>query len=184
MFIGLSKFLFSSAAALVAAAGLVFSASPAVQAVQAAGPAQETPPPPARPAASPERLERLYQNELKALDAQAAHLERTDEIIARAQAKIDELAAKGLDISALQEALGDYQDAVADAQGYHDKAASILSAHAGFDANGKVTDAAQARVTVQEAGRALRDARQNLRPALHRLLRALRETWRDNRPRP
>ena len=135
-----------------------------------------------RQARQVERLERAYQRELKALEAQA---DRLGEAEARAEefaGRIADLKSKGKDTSALEEALADFKDVLKEARTTHDEAAGILKTHAGFDAQGKVTDIEQARETVREAEKLLREARRDLRPALRKLARAFREFIRDNRP--
>jgi prefoldin subunit 5 len=168
--------------AAVVVGGVFLSAVP----VQAAPLGQGTTPPTGEDARLKElvRLERAYQREQKSLDAQTGRLAKTEEMVGKVEAKIAELKAKGLDTSALEEALAAYQESAVKAQADHDYAAEILVAHAGFDANGKVTDVQGAISTVKEAHQSLQDARQELRPALRDLLQALREFRRDNWPKP
>lgn len=128
-----------------------------------------------------ERMEKQYQRQLERLDAQATRLEKTDEIIADVEKRIADLAAKGKDVSALEEALGNYQASVDEAVSLHATAETILQTHDGFDADGKVVDAQAAAVTLREASNAMNDVQRLLRPALRDLLQALRDFRRDNR---
>ncbi len=143
--------------------GLVAFALPALE-VQAQGTTPTTPAPkgPAAPQANGAvaiaRLEKIYQAEQKALERQGTNLSNADRLITRAENIVQRLKARGLDTSKLEAALKDFQADLAQAKTYHDQAAGILSTHAGFDDQGKVTDRQQAHKTVLEAGKALRDA--------------------------
>ena len=128
-----------------------------------------------------QRLEKAYQRELKALDAQAKNLTTADDRVAKFAQRIADLKSKGKDTSALEAALADFKDVLKGAHTTHDKAAGILNTHAGFNDQGKVTDIQQARNTVQEADKLLREVHRDLRPAVRDLVRALREFLRDNR---
>jgi chromosome segregation ATPase len=147
-------------------------------AVQAQG---TNPPPPPGGQNQVERLEKAYQRELKALDAQVKRLTAVDERVQKVTERIANLKSQGKDTTALDEALNDFKAAVQEAHTSHDSAAAILKTHAGFDANGKVTDAQQARATVKEAEQLLRRVHQGLRPAIRDVVRAVREFIRDNR---
>jgi len=91
----------------------------------------------------------------------------------------DEKAA-GSDTSALETALSTFRTKVAQAQTLHDTAAQTLETKAGFDADDNVTDAQQARTTLETAHRAIQDANQTLRPAGQDLRQALRD-YRQNK---
>ncbi len=127
------------------------------------------------------RLEKVYQRELKALDAQAKRLTAADNRVQKLGERIANLKSQGKNTSTLEAALADFKAVLSNAHTTHDKAAGILKTHAGFDANGKVSDVQQARQTVQEAGNLLREVHRDLRPALGDLVRAVREFIRDNR---
>jgi hypothetical protein len=143
--------------------------------------------PPAQPAGQSQqtkqvdRLEKAYQRELKALDAQAKRLAAADDRVQKFSERIANLKSQGKDVSALEKALNDFKDVLKAARASHDSAAAILRTRAGFDANGKVTDAQQAKDTVQEAAKLLRQARQDLRPAVRDLAQAVRQYIKDNR---
>jgi hypothetical protein len=160
----------------VAALGLLLgSAAPAF--AQTEAPAHD-------PAKQTARLERAYAKEQEWLANQAERLGKADEVEAKVQELIARAQAEGKDTSALEAALADFEAGVAAAQAEHDEAAGILSAHAGFDESGKVTDIEQARDTVVEAGKALRDARQLIHEAGRELREAVRDFRRANRPEP
>ena len=130
------------------------------------------------------RLENVYQRELNWLNQQQQNLDRTDQLVSRIQTYIANQQAAGKDVTALRAALATFQQQIATAQTSHQTAASILNTHTGFDANGHVTDAAQARQTLIAGHQSLADARRVLRQAILDLHRALRNWRLANRPGP
>jgi exonuclease VII large subunit len=140
----------------------------------------QTATPPARVGqqARDERLERLYQRERDWLNQQQQNLDKTSQIVSKVQIYIANQQAKGKDVSALQAALAAFQQQIATMQSSHTTAANVLGSHAGFDANGKVTDPNQARQTLLDGRQALRAAHLILRQAILDLHRALR-AWRQ-----
>lgn len=125
--------------ALVAAATFVGSA--------AAAPAvPERKQPPAGSA-----LARSYRAEQVRLKLQQQRLAQADEFAAKVDALVAKLKAKGKDTAALEAALASYRAGMAGARAEWLLAAGVLQAHAGFDADGKVADADQARATLKEA---------------------------------
>lgn len=103
-------------------------------------------------------LEKFYQREIKALAAQKENIAKANDVLVKAQDYIDEQKAAGKDVTKLQTILTKMKDQVARAQTAYDQAATILNAHAGFDNNGNVTDAKQARDTINESRKALDNA--------------------------
>lgn len=147
----------------------------------------DTPPAAETPAAGERAgmtLEHLYQREQTSLGIQADHLNGAGDIAGKVQTWIDKLAGNGQDVSDLQAALASFNASVASAQSDHDSAARILSAHAGFDSQGKVTDMQAAKETVRSAGEALRDCRRTLLEAAHDLRQAIRNWRQSHRPSP
>lgn len=128
------------------------------------------------------RLEKLYQAQLIALDAQTKNLVRADQATVRVTELIAKLKERGLDTTPLEQALATYQAEMVLAHQAHDTAAAILGTHAGFDDNGKVTDIQAARETVKQAGQSLREARQTMRQAAVDLRQAIREFREANQP--
>ena len=125
-----------------------------------------------------ERLERVYQREQAWLTTQQQNLDKMNQIVSRVQAYIIAQQGRGKDVSALQAALTTFQQQIATAQSSHNTAATVLSNHADFDANGKVTDPNLARQTLLDGRQALRAAHQIMRQAVVDLHRAIR-TWRE-----
>ncbi len=155
-------------------------AFPAIARAQSSNPPAQ-PTPTDKQAAQAARLEKAYQAELKQLDAQAKRLDAADARVQKAADRIVNLKSQGKDTTALEQELSDFKDELKAARTDHDSAASILKTHAGFDANGKVTDPKLAQDTVQQARKLLRDVPQNVRPAARDLVRAIRQFIRDNR---
>lgn len=94
------------------------------------------------------------------------------------QDRIDKAKANGKDVAALENALAAFRSLLTNAQASHDAAGVILTAHAGFDANGKVTEPAAARQTVLDARKNLMDAHVTLVKALADLRAEIRD-WRN-----
>ncbi len=168
---------------LVGAAAL---AIPAVAHAQPANPPAPTAAPNTqsaqdRQANQAARLEKAYQAELKQVDAQTNRLSTVDARVQKFSDRIAALKAQIKDTSALENALNNFKTMLATAHTDHDSAASILKTHAGFDANGKVTNAQLARDTVQQALMLLRDVPQTLRPSLRDMLQAIRQFIKANR---
>ncbi len=166
---------------VLAMSAAAFVASPALPAF-----ADEGTPTPQTAADRKDRgaaLERIFAREQEALTKQAGALSKADQIAGKVQTMIDNLKSKGIDVGRLQGALNAFEGRVAKAQGFHDQAAGILGAHAGFGPNGEVIDRALAVQTVKDAGSALRDCHRTLSDA-GRDLRAVIREWRENHPRP
>jgi len=102
------------------------------------------------------RLENLLKREQIILNNQQQRLDLSNQVVTAAQTWIGRLQAQGKDVSTLQSALAAFQAGIAQAQGSFNTAQSVLNTHAGFDANGKVTDAALALKTLIDAGKAER----------------------------
>ncbi len=155
-------------------------------ALSAAAPALAAEPAPPAPAAQsqrqPWRLERAYLRAQHDLEMQAFHLSKTDEVTAKTQALIDRAKGEGKDTSGVEAALAAFEAAVPQAEAAHAEAAAVLASHAGFDDNGQVTEAVQARETIEAANEAMREARELLRDAERDLRQAIRDFVRANRP--
>ena len=168
--------IFSSLTALALAAGLAFV--PAATAFADGGT------PPTKEGKDGKYLEKMLQGERERLSKQQAYLDKAGEFATKAQGRIDELKAKGKDTSALEAALAAFKQGIAAAQAAHDRARSILDAHAGFDRDGHVTDRDQAKQTLKDARQALKDAQEALRQAemgLRKALKDYRETYKGNK---
>jgi hypothetical protein len=120
---------------------------------------------------SPEQLEKAWARQLKVYKRLVKVFEEGDEHLAKAQELIERATAKGRDASAVQAALNAFSAAVEKSGPIYNEVDVLITAHAGFDANGKVTDALQAKATLQ----AVRAALQELRASMDGTGRALRD---------
>ncbi len=125
-----------------------------------------------------ERLEQAYRREQAWLNKQQDNLNKMKSVADKVQQFITTQQGQGKDVAALQAALAAFQSQITTAQASHTTAANILSTHLGFDANGKVNEAVQARQTLLDARQSLRDAHLVMRQAVLDLHRAIR-TWRQ-----
>jgi hypothetical protein len=164
--------------ALVLAMGL--AAFPMLGA-SAAGLSDQTPPPATKPDNS--RLETAWAREQTTYQRQGDLLGKASGVVSKIQTLIDKANAKGWDTTAAQAALAAFSAALPAAQSAHAGGAAIISGHAGFDADGKVTDRTTAIATVKS----LRDVLQSTRTAMDGTGKALREALkalREAHPRP
>ncbi len=166
------------------ALGLAVVAMPVATALAAPPPTVQATEPAAagQPESQYPRLERLYRTEQRVLERQEQRLERAGKVAERLEAFIESQKDKGRDVSQLEDALAKFAEAREAAKGDLDTAREILSAHGGFDDHGNVTDPAQARETVREAGKAERSFRQTMRQAYHQLLIAVKQFRHANAP--
>ena len=135
----------------------------------AGSPDAGTPPSPLNQA-----LSNIYQREQSWLSIQSNTLTDANTIAVNAQNWINTLNGQGKDTSALVAALTAFKAQVATAQTAHDTASGLLSAHAGFDGNGQVTDRAQAVSTLRQAFQSLQTAHLTLVSAAVNLRLAVR----------
>jgi len=152
--------------------------------VAAAGLEDETPPP--APAALDGRIKTRLENQFNRLQnlltRQAERVEKLPDLANKIQGRIDALKAKGLDTSALESALATYNAAIPGIQSLHENTAAFLSAHAGFDADGKVTDIATARSTLESARQAMGVTHDEMKSGAQALLKAMRVFRAANPP--
>jgi len=111
-----------------------------------------------------------------------AQAEKAPAILEKINEKIALLKAAGVDAKPLEDAVAACVASVQEAKAKMEEAGAILTTHAGFDADGKVMDAAQARQTVREAGAAQKQARRITEKAIRDLKQAARDFFRQNKP--
>jgi hypothetical protein len=160
--------------ALVAALGV---ASLPFVSVAAQGANDPTPPPAGQ--VSNEKLEQVWARQLKAYE----RMGKAEEFVAKVQKLLDRATANGKDVSAIQSALDAFNAALKDAKPIYESAKGIINSHQGFDANGKVTDPAKAKETIQ----AMHEKMQEIRTAMNGTGKALHEAikaFREANPRP
>ncbi len=127
------------------------------------------------------RLENLLMREKIILNNQRERLDLSNQAVAVAQTWINNLQGQGKDVSALQTALSAFQSGLAQAQTSFNTAQSTLNTHNGFDANGKVTDDAQAWQTLIQAGRAERQFHLTITQATINFRQAVRQYLQANK---
>ena len=109
--------------------------------------------------------------------AQTAYLRQGDRLakaetfISKVQTLIDKATQKGFDTTAVEAALNAFSVVIPAAQAAHDNGAAIIANHAGFDADGNVTDRPTAIDTVKALVQVLKDTR----TAMNGTGKALRE---------
>ena len=166
------KNMFKKMILAVMTAALVFAAFPATSAF-AQG---ENPAPTGE--VSNEKLEKAWARQLKLYNNLGKGFEDIDAQIAKFQKRIDKAAENGKDVTALQAALDAFEAALKSSKPVYDSLEAIVNAHNGFDAEGKVTDAAQAKSTVQALGAKLKEVKSSMDgtgKALREAFKAFRE---------
>ncbi len=145
--------------------------------VSAEGANDPTPPP--RGELTDERLEKIWARQLRL----HKNIGKTEGLIRHTQQLINRAAQNGKDVSAVQAALDAFKDAVDDAKPLYDGAQEIVDSHAGFDANGKVTDDEQAKETIRAMGEKLKEIKDAMGGA-GKVLREAIQAFREANPKP
>lgn len=101
---------------------------------------------------------------------------------ARVQQLIDRAKAKGKDVTDLQSALDNLENAIKEARPVFESTNGIIASHQGFDANGNVTDVTTALATVRDLGEKYQEIRTIVQPALQAFRQAVRDYRRTNSP--
>jgi hypothetical protein len=142
---------------------------PIGEASASAMPPTVTPPPPSQ--SSGDRLERVWTKEQQIYQRLGAFFDNVDTQISRGQSLVDRAKANGKDVSTVQAALDAFSEAVKQARPIYEGTKGIVSAHAGFDQNGTVTDAVMALQTVRDLGATFK--------GIHQILVTPRQALRD-----
>jgi len=171
----MTKILFKKTIVAVLAAALAFAASPFT-----AARAADDEPPPAEGRNG--RLERNWARQLRALEHLGRAFDASDEHLGKLQDLIDKAAAEGKDVASLQAALDAFEAALTGARPAFASAQEIANAHSGFDADGKVIDAEQARSTMQEMRVKLQEIKSQLGGTGRALRQAVRAFHEANKP--
>ncbi|MEI7646310.1 MAG: hypothetical protein WCJ55_18725 [Chloroflexales bacterium] len=139
----------------------------------------------AAPKDSPNKaLEQGYLRVQKSLKLQDQHLTRLGTFADRVAADIAKVKAKGKDTTVVEQALDTFRQQLASARADWQTASGALSSHAGFDAQGKVTDAVAARATLKTARDAMVQVHKTMdgaAKALRTALKVFRKANRDSR---
>lgn len=131
-----------------------------------------------------EQLEKAWAKQLQVYEKLSKAFDDSTSRLDKAQELIDKAAAKGKDTTAVQAALNAFVDAVEKSRSIYEDVQVLITAHAGFDSNGKVTDATQAKVTILEVRAKLQELKTSMDgtgKALREAIRAFRES---NKPLP
>ncbi len=127
------------------------------------------------------RLQRMLRLEKATLARMRRNFERLDRFITRVDALIIKAKNNGKDVAALEAAVAEFQARESEARVVLDSATSLLAAHPGFDANGKVTDRETARKTLEEGHKQFKEIRSTIGEAAKDLHEAVK-AWREANP--
>jgi hypothetical protein len=129
------------------------------------------------------RLEKIWASEQRIYQHDGVRLANTSNFITWVQTQIDKANQKGWDIASTQAALNAISAVLPAVQAAHNPGTTIITSHAGFDANGDVTDRTTAIVTAKALALVLKDtrtAKDGTGKALREAIRASLQTH----PRP
>ncbi|MBT3337109.1 MAG: hypothetical protein HN855_15545 [Anaerolineae bacterium] len=130
-----------------------------------------------------EKLEAAWERALLLNERVGKTFERVDTLTEKIQTLIEKADEKGMDTSAVQAALDAFNAAVDEAYPVYEAAQDVIAAHAGFDANGKVTDAETAQATLKSLGESLKEIR-GMTVESGKALRDAIKAFREANPRP
>jgi cytochrome c556 len=136
-------------AALVFA--LILAAFP-LTGVFAAGQADDPLPPTQEQGPRSARLEKIWARMNHRYERLGKFFDKSDALVDKANRMIERLKEAGESTSELEAALSAYEAAVKQAHPIYESCNGIVTSHQGFDADGKVTDAEQAKETVKDLG--------------------------------
>ena len=134
------------------------------------------------PAPTNEKLEKAWARVLKLYERTGKAFEDTDAHIAKFQGMIDKAAENGRDVSDLQAALDAYEAALTSTRPQYEALGTVISAHAGFDAEGKVTDAEQAKATLTETRDQMKAVKESMGETFKALREAIKAFREENKP--
>ncbi|HEY9076871.1 MAG TPA: hypothetical protein VIO61_10075 [Anaerolineaceae bacterium] len=154
-------------------AGLAFSALPN-QAVYAASPDQGPQPPVEDNKPDKEKLEKAYKVAGEALAGFEKRIDAAEKIVSRLEDAISKVKQSGKNPEKFETALKKYKETLNQAKDDFQKAQEAYKTHAGFDANGKVTDTDKAIDTLKTIRQNLEHARRLLIPEYEKVLRLIR----------
>lgn len=143
----------------------------------------QTPQPPVDEARlSNERLEKIWARLQHVYEREGRMMNRAGELTARIQTLIEKMNANGKDTAALQSALDAFEQAVEEAKPLYTEIEAIINAHAGFDAEGKVTDREQAIATLKDLAGKMKELRQTVGETGKALREAIKAFRKANKP--
>lgn len=174
--------LFKKTLLAALAVALTLAAVPASTAF-AAGAQDPTTPPGGQ--VSNERLEQAWERAQARYERVSSFLERSDDRIAHLEDWLAKMKEQGKDTSAVEAALANFEAALERVEPIHESTGAIIAAHAGFDENGKVTDAALAQQTLKDLHAKAQEAKEAMDgagKALREAIKAFREANPPVRP--
>ncbi len=108
-------------------------------------------------------------------------LERGESISDRIEAEIERLVDAGVDTTELERLQDKYNEALEEAKDSHDQATQLFDEHNGFDNDGVLEDAEDAREFLDEAGSLVRETQQQLKDG-YSVLREIFAELKEHRP--
>lgn len=133
----------------------------------------------------PAKLDKVLTSRFLHLQNQQAievlRLEEADRLIGDVEDWLADLKAAGKDTTKLETALAAARAQQAEAEAAQAQATAILAEHAGFAADGQVTDREMARETLAQARAALNETQYILREARQDFMHVVREWRREQR---
>ncbi len=115
-----------------------------------------------------QQLEAAFERQQDNLVKQEENIEKLSQVSTSAQERIDSLREKGKDVSSLEAALAEFEDAIPRINELHQETADLISSHAGFGNNGKVTE-------IETAARTVKIIRENMMKTRRIMNNAVRE---------
>ncbi len=129
-----------------------------------------------------DRLESAWAKEKVIYNKVGLFFNNSDPIVTKVQSLINKAKANGKDTAAIQSALDAFSKAVQQAEPIYQSSGGIVSAHPGFDENGKVSDQVQALATVKDMREKFMEIRQLLLDPKNALRDALKAFRQGNKP--
>jgi len=128
------------------------------------------------------KLEQIWARQLKAYARVGRGFSDINGTIAKLQGRLDKAAGDGRDVAALQAALDAFETALNGTKPTYDSISGLVTAHQGFDAAGKVIDAALAKSTLKEVGAKLKEVKSSMGGTGKALLEAMKAFRNANKP--
>lgn len=95
-------------------------------------------------------IQARFRQEQRRYERQEKGAQRIERFLERIENRLSGAEERGIDTSAVESALTDFETARAEAAALHAQAGDLIEAHAGFDAQGKATDAETAAQTIED----------------------------------
>lgn len=129
------------------------------------------------------RLERVWAREQAVYQRQSSRLANAGTFLGKVQTLIDKANQKGWDTSAVQAALNALSAVIPAVQAAHNPGAALIASHAGFDADGKVSDRTSAIATAQSLAQVIKNTH-SAWDGTGKALRQAIKAFREAHPRP